>query len=82
MGCNNRHGSIQKKKLSRKKSKKDDFPKVYVDQDLDYASIKLKKGIEAKSYLKDGFVFCEDKSGRVIEIQVLNLSDLKKIKAA
>lgn len=51
-----------------------------MDADLDFASIKLAAGIEAKSYEKDGFIFCEDAKGRVIEIQVLNLSDLKKSK--
>lgn len=63
-----------------KKVKTEQFPDVYMDADLDFASIKLAAGIEAKSYEKDGFIFCEDAKGRVIEIQVLNLSDLKKSK--
>jgi hypothetical protein len=35
-------------------------PKVYIDAKNDFASIKIKEGIEAKSYEKDGFIFCED----------------------
>jgi len=56
----------------------DKFPKVLIDKDNDFASIKLKDGIEAKSYLKDGMLFSEDKSGNIIEIQILNLRDLIK----
>jgi hypothetical protein len=57
---------------------KADYPQIHIDLDADFASIKLASGIEAKSYAREGFVFCEDKKGRVIEIQVLNLSDLAK----
>jgi len=42
----------------------------------------LAPGIEEKSYEKDGILFSEDKSGRIIEIQVLNVSQFKKQKAA
>jgi hypothetical protein len=59
---------------------KREFPEVFVDADADFASIKLAPGVEAKSYERDGFIFCEDKSGKVIEVQVLNLSALKKLK--
>jgi hypothetical protein len=75
MGRRNGHGSVRKKKVSR-----NDFPQVYVDADADFASIKLAAGVEARSYQKDGFVFLEDKSGKVIEVQVLNLSELKDLK--
>ena len=57
-------------------------PKIYIDAKNDFASIKIKEGIEAKSYEKDGFIFCEDKDGNVIEIQILNLADLAKLKDA
>ena len=57
-------------------------PKIYIDAKNDFASIKIKEGIEAKSYEKDGFIFCEDKDGNVIEIQILNLEDLAKLKDA
>jgi hypothetical protein len=56
------------------------YPEVIVDVDADFAAIKLAPGIEAKSFVKDGFVFCEDRRGRVIEVQVLNLSRLGKKK--
>ncbi len=56
-------------------------PEVFIDPDADFASFKLAPGVGAKSYTKNGFVFCEDKNGRVIEIQVLNLSQLAKKKA-
>lgn len=50
------------------------FPVVSIDKDADFASIKLAPGIEAKSYLKDGVLFSEDAKGRVIELQILNVS--------
>ena len=53
---------------------------MFVDADADFASIKIAPGVEARSYEKAGFVFCEDVSGNVIEIQLLNLSSLKKPK--
>lgn len=75
MGRRNSHGPIRKKKVTKR-----EFPEVFVDADADFASIKLAPGVEAKSYERDGFIFCEDKSGKVIEVQVLNLSALKKLK--
>ncbi|MGZ3772579.1 MAG: hypothetical protein ACXVCY_16385 [Pseudobdellovibrionaceae bacterium] len=71
MGRTNGHGKLSKKV--------DSFPKVFVDKANDFAAIKIAKGIEHKSYEKDGFIFCEDKAGRVIEIQVLNLSKLPEL---
>ena len=55
-------------------------PNIYIDAENDFASIKIKEGIEAKSYDKDGFVFCEDKDGNVIEIQILSLVNLARLK--
>jgi hypothetical protein len=52
------------------------LPKVFIDRENDFAALKIAKGIEYKSYEQDGFIFCEDKAGRIIEIQVLNLSKL------
>lgn len=75
MGRINRNGSLSKKVRAKKT-----YPSVSIDVDSDFASIKIAEGIEAKSYLKDGLVFLEDSKGRVIEIQVLNLSDLSKVK--
>lgn len=71
MGRNNSHGKLSKKV--------DSFPKVFIDKENDFAAIKIAKGVEHKSYEKDRFIFCEDKSGRVIEIQVLNLSKLPEL---
>jgi hypothetical protein len=68
MGHNNSHDKLSKKVGS--------FPKVFIDKENDFAAIKIAKGVEHKSYEQDGFIFCEDKAGRVIEIQVLNLSKL------
>ncbi len=73
MGRHNTHGSIRKKKVKRSA-----FPQIYIDKDMDFASIKLSPGIEARSYVKNGFAFCEDRLGRVIEVQILNLSRLKR----
>ena len=67
------HGKLSKKLKS-------EFPEIYRDTDSDFASIKIFNGIEAKSYLKDGFVFCEDAKGNIIEVQILNLSKLAKAK--
>ena len=72
MGRRNHHDSVQKKSVSAIQ-----YPQIFVDQEADFASIKLSYGIEAKSYLKDGFVFCEDKKGNILEIQILNLTQLK-----
>ncbi|MEK6579206.1 MAG: DUF2283 domain-containing protein [Bdellovibrionota bacterium] len=70
MARNNGHGKLSNKKLKSK-------PEIYLDKDHDFASIKLTNGIEAKSYQKDGFVFLEDKKGKIIEIQILNLSQIR-----
>lgn len=75
MARSHRHGSV------RRKVKSTDYPQVHVDLDSDFASIKIAPGVEAKSYARDGFVFCEDKKGKVIEVQVLNLSSLAKKKS-
>lgn len=68
MGRNNSH--------DKPSNKVGALPKVFIDKENDFAAIKIAKGIEYKSYEKDGFIFCEDKAGRIIEIQVLNLSKL------
>lgn len=68
MGHNNSHDKLSKKVGP--------FPQVFIDKENDFAAIKIAKGIEHKSYEQDGFIFCEDKLGRIIEIQVLNLSKL------
>jgi hypothetical protein len=70
------HDSVRKKALS-----KAGFPQIFIDKDADFASIKLRPGVEKKSYMKDGFIFCEDTTGRVIEIQLLNLSEIKKTRS-
>jgi hypothetical protein len=72
MGRPHSNGSVRKKKI------KTDFPQIFIDKDSDFASTKLSPGIEAKSYVKDGFVFCEDSKGKIIEVQLINLSDLNK----
>ncbi|HWU42687.1 MAG TPA: hypothetical protein VN132_04580 [Bdellovibrio sp.] len=71
MGHNNSHGKLSKKV--------DSFPKIFIDKENDFAAIKIAKGVEHKSYEKDGFIFCEDKAGRIIEVQVLNLSKLPEL---
>lgn len=53
---------------------------MFVDADADFASIKIAPGVEARSYEKGGIVFCEDRRGRVIEIQLLNVSSLKGLR--
>jgi len=68
MARNNSHGKLSKKVKTT--------PEIYLDKENDFASIRLAPGIEAKSYEKDGFIFLEDKKGKVIEIQILNLSRL------
>ena len=45
-------------------------PKIFIDKENGFASIKIKEGREARSYEKDGFVFCEDENGNIIEIQI------------
>lgn len=54
------HGKLSKKVKSP-------CPQILVDKENDFASIKIAKGVESRSYEKDGFVFCEDKSGRIIQ---------------
>jgi hypothetical protein len=76
MAGHHRHGSVRSKKVKSK-----DFPLTFLDAEADFASIKIAPGIEARSYLKDGFVFCEDAKGKIIEIQILNLSALAKAKS-
>ncbi len=76
MGHRDAHGSVRRKKIKAAAS----FPEIHVDRDNDFASIRLAEGTEAKSYVRDGFVFLEDKKGRVIEVQVLNLSELSKLR--
>ncbi len=68
MGRHNGHDKLS--------NKVNTFPKVFIDKENDFAAIKIAKGIEHRSYEQDGFIFCEDKAGRIIEIQVLNLSKL------
>ena len=70
MARRNGHGKLSVKKVKS-------GPEIYLDKENDFASIRLAKGIEAKSYEKDGFVFLEDSKGKIIEIQILNLSRLK-----
>ncbi len=36
------------------------------------------QGVEAKSFERDGFLFSLDAKGKVIEVQILNLSTLGK----
>ena len=64
------HGSVRNKKGVNA------YPEVYIDKDADFASIKVAPGIESRSYVKDGVVVCEDRNGRIIEIQLLNLKAL------
>ena len=69
MANHHRHGELS--------GKVDNYPKTYVDEENDFLSIKLKEGIEAKSYEQDGMIICENESGEVIEIQILNVSHFK-----
>jgi hypothetical protein len=73
MGRNHHHGPVRKGQI-----KKSDFPKIYYDKNLDFASVKIAPGIESRSYTKDGFVFCENDKGVIIEIQILNPSKLAR----
>lgn len=70
----NNSNKLSKKKVAKKVSKKtvkgSKYPKVYKDKDNDYISIKLKAGIETKSYLKSGILFLENEEGEVVEVQV------------
>jgi hypothetical protein len=56
------HGKLPKKQLKK-------TPEIFFDSENDFAS---------KSYEKDGFIFSEDAKGKIIEIQILNLSLLSK----
>ena len=67
----NKKNKSTTKSLS-KKTKISNFPKVVIDLDNNFASIRLNEGIESKSYEKDGFVFSEDSKGKILEIQILN----------
>jgi len=49
---------------------------VFIDKDADFASIKIASGVEHRSYLKDGIIVSEDKSGHILEVQLLNLKAL------
>ena len=62
-----------------KVSKEVKYPKIFVDEDNDFASIRIKSGIEFRSFMKDGILFSEDENGNIIEIQILSLKDLVKI---
>ncbi len=55
------HGKLSKKLKS-------ELPEIYRDTDSDFASIKISNGIEAKSYVKDGFVFCEDAKSIILKL--------------
>ena len=71
MARDNSSNKLSKKKVVKKaKIVKSVFPKVLRDVENNFLSIKLKKGVEAKSYLKDGILFSENEDGEVIEIQV------------
>ena len=40
-----------------------EFPKILIDPDLDFASIRLQDDVEQKSYLKEGILFAENAEG-------------------
>lgn len=63
--------------MKKKVVKKTSFPKVYQDKENDFVSIRLADGVEAKSYVKQGFVFLENTRGKIIEIQILNQKSKK-----
>lgn len=56
------------------------YPKIHVDSKAGFASIKLAPGLEAESFTKDGFVFCKNEAGEIIEIQVLHLDTQSRSK--
>ncbi len=68
MAGHNSHGELR----SRKSQK--EFPFVFVDKESDFLSIRVANGIEARTFVRDGIVFSLDKSGKIIEVQILNLS--------
>lgn len=61
---------VSKKTTTKKVTKKESYPKIYKDKENAYVSIKLKAGIETKSYMKSGILFLENDAGEVIEVQV------------
>ena len=65
------HGAFRSKKSVGQ------YPLIYIDKDADFASVKIAPGVESRSYVKDGFVFCENQDGQIIEIQILNISKLR-----
>jgi hypothetical protein len=72
MADHHSNGKLQDQKINSA------FPKVMIDRDSDFASIKIAYGVESESFVKDGIVFCTNKDGDVIEIQILNLSQFGK----
>ena len=70
MASNNSSRQLPKKKVTKKKITKSVYPKIVQDKDNNFLSIKLKAGVEAKSYIKKGIIFSENKDGEIIEIQV------------
>ena len=75
MGRHHRHDSLRRTKVD------EEFPSIYYDPHLNFASIKLAPGIESRSYEKGGYIFCEDKRGAIIEIQILNPKRTAKAKS-
>lgn len=71
MGRVNRNGKFRSKKVNEAQ-----YPLIHIDHDSDFASIKIAPGIEAKSYERDGMLVGEDKKGHVLEVVLLNLSEL------
>lgn|GEM_PF-4250944 len=51
------------------------YPQFFRDLEHDFLAIKLAPGIESRSYVKDGCVISEDADGKVLEIQVLSVSN-------
>ena len=70
MGRSHHPGSLRGKKNVN------EYPEIFIDKEADFASIKIASGVERRSYVKDGFVVCEDRRGNIIEIQLLNLTSL------
>jgi hypothetical protein len=68
MVSHNSSRKLPKKKIVKKSS----TPKIHRDKINGIISIKLKTGIETKSYRKGGILFSENEDGEVIEIQVLS----------
>lgn len=75
MGRHHRIGPVRRQKKVKPKG----YPQIFLDKANDFAAIKIRPGIEKNSYLKDGFLFSEDQRGQIIEIQILNLSQLVSI---